>query len=59
MLMAIITAVFPIYDKGDTLNAIKDFSKAIELDPDYVDGYNNRGNVYLESGQVALALKGL
>ena len=27
--------------------AIADFSKAIELDPDYVDGYNNRGISYL------------
>ena len=30
-------------DLGDYTGAIQDYNKAIELDPDFVDAYNNRG----------------
>jgi len=31
--------------------ALADFSRSIELNPDYAPVYNNRGNVYLQMGQ--------
>ena len=36
--------------KKDYLNAVKDYSKAIELEPDFAEAYFNRGltRIYLE-----------
>ena len=34
------------YNDGDFSGAIDDYGKAIELDPNYVGAYNNRGNSY-------------
>ena len=36
------------YDAGDYKGAIKDYTKAIKINPQYVDAYNNRGNVKLD-----------
>ena len=33
------------YQQGDFEGALKDYSKAIELNPDYYKAYNNRGNL--------------
>jgi tetratricopeptide (TPR) repeat protein len=43
-------------DKGDIDLAIKDYSKAIELKPDYAVAYNNRGNAYKNKGDIDLAI---
>jgi len=32
-------------------NCIINYTKAIELKPDYADAYNNRGNAYAAKGQ--------
>ena len=37
--------------------AIKDYTKAIELRPDLVHPYNNRGNVYNKKGEYERAIK--
>ena len=34
-------------DKGEYDKAIEDYSKAIELNPEYAEAYNNRGNAYV------------
>ena len=36
--------------------ALEDYTKAIQLKPDYVDAYNNRGNLYKAMGQQDKAL---
>lgn len=36
------------YDKKDYENAIAEYTRAIEKDPDYVEAYNHRGNAYIE-----------
>ena len=38
-------------EKGEHDLAIKDFTKAIELNPDYAFAYNNRGAVYRDKGE--------
>ena len=38
-------------EKGEHDLAIKDFTKAIELKPDYAIAYNNRGAVYRDKGE--------
>ncbi len=43
-------------EKGELDLAIKDFDKAIELNPDYAEAYNNRGNVYDEKGDFDKAI---
>jgi len=43
-------------ETGDYAQAIKDFSKAIELDPDYAVAYNNRGLAYYNSGDFEQAI---
>ncbi len=43
-------------EKGEHDLAIKDFDKAIELNPDYAEAYNNRGNVYDEKGDFEKAV---
>lgn len=51
------------YDRGNAHleakrydEAVAEYSKAIELDPRYVDAYNNRGIVYKRTGQYDLAV---
>ena len=35
--------------------AIEDFNRAIALNPNYADAYNNRGFVYIEKGNMTKA----
>ncbi len=42
---------------GDYLGAIKDYTKAIQLDPDYVAAYNNRGSSLDDLGRYEEAIK--
>ena len=44
-------------EKGEYDLAIKDFTKAIELKPDYAIAYNNRGAVYRSKGEHDLAIE--
>ena len=44
-------------EKGEYDLAIEDFTKAIELKPDYEIAYNNRGAVYRAKGEHDLAIK--
>ena len=36
---------------GEYVTAISNFTKAIQLDPDYADAYNHRGDAYRRLGQ--------
>ena len=36
----------PMRGQGDYDIAMSDYNKAIEINPNYVDAYNNRGNIY-------------
>ena len=47
MLMPITIAVLLTGKKGDFDHAIEDYTKAIELKPDYAVAYNNRGEAWL------------
>ena len=40
----------------DNDSAIEDYSKAIEIDPDYAEAYNNRGFVYDVMGEYGQAI---
>ena len=41
-----------VYDeKGQLDQAISDFTKALEINPSYVEAYTNRGFVYLKKSQ--------
>lgn len=44
------------YLKGNQRNAIADFSKAIELDPKFIQAYNGRGICYNNNGDVDKAI---
>src|SRR5690606_24766228 len=44
-------------DETDYEGQIASYSKAIELKPDYVDAYNNRGTVYTDQGNLEAALQ--
>ena len=44
-------------EKGEHDLAIKDFTKAIKLKPDYAFAYNNRGAVYRDKGEYDQAIK--
>ena len=44
-------------EKGEVDLAIEDFTKAIELKPDYALAYNNRGAVYRSKGEHDLAIE--
>jgi formylglycine-generating enzyme required for sulfatase activity/Tfp pilus assembly protein PilF len=44
-------------NKGEHDQAIKDYTEAIRLKPDYAKAYNNRGYVYDEKGEYDLAIK--
>jgi tetratricopeptide (TPR) repeat protein len=43
-------------NKGNFQDAINNYTKAIEINPDYAEAYNNRGNTYLQLGSYDLAL---
>lgn len=43
--------------EGHKENAVKEYTEAIRLDPDYVHAYNNRGNLYRSFGEREKALK--
>lgn len=42
---------------GDKEGALREFSRAIELKPNYADAYHNLGNTYREMGQMDKALQ--
>ena len=44
-------------EEGEIDLAIKDFTKAIKLKPNYAIAYNNRGAVYRDKGEQDLAIK--
>ena len=44
------------YDKDDNDKAIADYTKAIELSPDYASAFNNRGNAYAAKGDLDRAI---
>jgi tetratricopeptide (TPR) repeat protein len=46
-------------DNGKMQDAMKDFTKALELNPDLRDAYKFRGSIYAQSGQIDLALTDL
>ncbi len=43
--------------QGDKQRALQEFQKAVELKPDYGDGYHNLANTYRELGQTDKALE--
>jgi tetratricopeptide (TPR) repeat protein len=42
-------------NRGNYTQAIKDYDKVIEINPEYVGAYSNRGNVYLKLGNESQA----
>ena len=44
------------YKQGNLVQAISDYSRAIEIDPNHTHAYNNRGNVYVEQNNFAQAI---
>jgi len=42
--------------RGEYEQAIKDYDKAIELNPEYATAYNNRGNAYAKLGEYDKAI---
>ena len=50
---------FSAMDKGDFDKAIKDFTTAIEIKPDFFGAYNNRGNAYSRKGDFDKAIQDL
>jgi tetratricopeptide (TPR) repeat protein len=51
-----INRAFEHLQKGNTTNAIADYSKAIELDPGRADAYAGRAWAFLKGGKAAQAL---
>jgi tetratricopeptide (TPR) repeat protein len=45
------------YMAGDLQKALVDFTKAIEVSPDYAEAYYQRGHVYIETGDLQKALE--
>ncbi len=43
--------------RGDKEGALREFSRAIELKPNYADAYHNLGNTYREMGQMDKAME--
>jgi tetratricopeptide (TPR) repeat protein len=44
------------YDKDDNDRAIADYTKALELSPNYTSAFNNRGNAYAAKGELDRAI---
>jgi len=44
--------VLPITELGNYRQAIEDYSRAIEINPDYIEAYNNRGTSHYELRQL-------
>ena len=44
-------------DQRNYEGAIEEYSKAIEINPDYVHAYNNRGNIYRRQGEYEKAIE--
>ena len=49
-------AGFTCQNEQDYLNAIEHYRKAIELNPRFVEAYNNRGIAYIERGEADCAI---
>lgn len=49
-------AGFELHEQGHWEEAIAEYNKAIELDPNLAIAYNNRGAAYFETGQYDLAI---
>ena len=45
--------------QGNAAQAIADFTKAVELNPNFAGAYNNRSNVYLDQGNIPQAISDL
>ncbi len=43
-------------DQGDFIQAVSDYNKAIEINPDYPEAYYNRGSIYYTQGNFTQAL---
>ena len=43
------------YDQGNSVQAISDFSKAIEINPKYAEAYYNRGYIYYKQDEFTQA----
>ena len=56
MLMPITISGIAYNEKGDLDNAIKDFTTAIHLKPDYANAYNGRGAAYAKKGKFNSAI---
>ena len=52
-----LTRAKELRQEGKFEQAIENYSKAIELKPDYAYAYINRGNLYLKTGKTEAALK--
>lgn len=44
-----------LYNQGEILKAIKAYQKVVELDPTYIEAYNNLGIIYQEIGDFDMA----
>ena len=58
MLLPIAIEDSPYFKLNQYKNAIDDYSKAIDLNPDYIKAYYNRANAYLKLGQYQNAIEG-
>ena len=50
-------AALAYYKKGEVGRAIAEYTKAIELNPNYATAYNNRGATYAEKDDYERAIK--
>ena len=49
-------AVLRIIDQGNFTQAMSDYNKAIEINPNYAEAYNNRGIIYDKQGNFTQAM---